>query len=542
MNSEILQNILYFSLIGGAVFVALLISMQMNIARLKQKNYFLNRDRERYAETLYASQDGYFSFIYPDERIRDPRRGIRERCSRRLAVMLDLKNGIQSSFEDVLAVFYKNDAQKIRENVRLMKEEGLPFEDIFAMKNKGRRIQIAGARINGQDGNLYCDMLWFRDLSEEIRKNQDLESEKQQLKQRVGLLEQILDNLENPIWLRDENLKVVAANRPYMELTAAKSEDGGQPNPEVVGGQTAEKALLANKAQRSPLTLVVNGKACSFEVVETPCRSNENPDKTVTVGMLTDKSELTEVKRNFQIHQTAHLEVLSALGTAFAIFNNQQKLMFYNKAFAQLWNLPPQFLDAMPTYGAFLDEIRNLRLLPEVSDYKFYKTEEEKQFDTLIAAKETLLHIPDGRTFKRMAAPYPSGLIFAYEDVSDRLAATRMINELVSVQQNILNQIRDAVVVFGADQRLKFCNFAYQRLWNVGDVEIQGLLSLDDVLELQKADLSMAALWNDVKQSMMRHILTLHERFIIERTDGVKLEVAPAVLSDDSVMITYICV
>ena len=54
MNDDLLREVLYFCLAGGVVLIALLISFQITIARLKQKNYFLNRDRERYAETLYA--------------------------------------------------------------------------------------------------------------------------------------------------------------------------------------------------------------------------------------------------------------------------------------------------------------------------------------------------------------------------------------------------------------------------------------------------------------------------------------------------------
>lgn len=45
--------------IAGFLIIVILWE-QLRILRLRQKNYFLNRDRERYAETLYASRDGYF--------------------------------------------------------------------------------------------------------------------------------------------------------------------------------------------------------------------------------------------------------------------------------------------------------------------------------------------------------------------------------------------------------------------------------------------------------------------------------------------------
>ena len=123
MNYELIYDMFYaapeFWVISGIVLVLIFICFYAKIMKLKRKNYFLNRDRERYAETLYALKDGYFAFIYPDKRINDYRRGVRERCSRRLAVMLNLKNGTNSKFDEVLEQFYKEDGKKIQKYLGL---------------------------------------------------------------------------------------------------------------------------------------------------------------------------------------------------------------------------------------------------------------------------------------------------------------------------------------------------------------------------------------------------------------------------------------
>ena len=98
----------------AAIMAAVILFELLRILKLRQKNYFLNRDRERYAETLYASRDGYFAFIYPDQKVNDPRRNIVERCSRRLAVIMNLAEGTKSSFDDILKNFYKDDIKKIQ--------------------------------------------------------------------------------------------------------------------------------------------------------------------------------------------------------------------------------------------------------------------------------------------------------------------------------------------------------------------------------------------------------------------------------------------
>ena len=142
MNKELLLNMFYASpelwYVIGSVVLLLLISLLFLLffnLKLKQKNYFLRRDRERYAETLYASHDGYFAFIYPDEKVNDPRKYITERCSRRLAVILGLEKGTKSDFNDVLKNFYKDDTKKILKYVGLLKEEGVAFEDYFLLKS-----------------------------------------------------------------------------------------------------------------------------------------------------------------------------------------------------------------------------------------------------------------------------------------------------------------------------------------------------------------------------------------------------------------------
>ena len=551
MNNILLKEMFYLSLIIGIILLSLTVSFRITIHRLRQKNYFLNRDRERYAETMYASKDGYFAFVYPDERIKDPRKIIRERCSRRLAVMLNLKNGTNSNFDDILSMFYKEDAKKINKYIKLIKEEGIPFEDTFTLKNNARKMSIYGARINGSDGNLYCDMLWFRDLSEEMLKIEELNTDKNILNSKLQTLQDLIDNLHYPVWFRDDSLKITTVNKKFVEYSGLKSkEEVSESNFEFVGvginkddkdtnESIAHKAKLTNKIQKQNINLVINGQARNFEMIENPFHTEGNLNNLSTVGSLYDMTELDNVKRTFKTHQSAHLEVLSALGTAFAIFDTSQKLIYNNKSFVSLWGLTSDFADSNPSYSVFLEKIRSLRLLPEVSDFKTYKDSETKLFSNLITSKEELLHIPDGRTIKRVVSVHPNGLIFAYEDVSDRLAATRMINELLTTQQNILDNIFDAVLIFDSKHKLKYFNKSYLKLWNIEEVKLREMPSISEVIQMQKKYFTNLEDWDSLKQNMLSHILNICSKFVLERNDNQTIQVIPTYLSDESMMITY---
>ncbi len=524
----------------GAWFFTLL-----KLLKLRQKNYFLNRDRERYAETLYASKDGYFAFVYPDEKVNDPHKTIKERCSRRLAVIMNLPGGTQSSFEDILKSFYRDDAKKILKYLDLLFDDGVSFEDTFTVKSNNKRLRLSGSRINGIDGNVYCDMIWFRDVSFEDTMINNLEAEKAEAYHKISLYEDLINNIPYPIWLRDENLKLDIVNRRYNELLENKT--GSERELLSAAGEPVSKnlAFLAhatNKIKRQQMVLIRNGERRSMEVVETPFHFDQSLDKICTAGAMFDITELDELKRNLKLNQNAHLEILGTLaGTAFAVFNSAYKLSFYNKSLADMWNLEESWLDEQPLYSTFLDMLREKRLLPEVPDFILFKNEEQKDFSNLIEAKEDMLYRPDGRTIRRIRAPYPTGgVVFAYEDVSDNLATRRAYQALLDVQKETIDNLFDAVLIFADSGRLKFYNQAYVELWQSDETFLRSEPNISEVIDSQKRFFSQVDDWESLKKYILNHIVNFTTKiFELKRDDIEKLEVLSGKLSDGSIMITY---
>ncbi len=556
MNFELMTDMFdaapelwYFLALVFVLLIAAIIYNFLKILRLKQKNYFLNRDRERYAETLYASRDGYFAFVYPDEKVNDPRKKIFERCSRRLAVVLNLSNGTNSSFEDILKCFYKDDAKKIVKYAELLMEEGVSFEETFTLKNNTKQVMLSASRINGIDGNVYCDMIWFRDISFEADAIAVLEKEKQQIKQQMMQLQDLLDAMDLPVWLRDDKGKIVFVNRRYLDFIDAKNKkeavERGEEilnvNGESVSKNLAFLALKANKPKTQKANVVLNGERISFEAAEFPFYGEENLDKIYTTGVLIDVSELDCLKRNLKTHQNAHLEILSSLGTAFAVFDAHKKLAFYNKAFREFWKLEEVFLETKPAYNSFLEVIRSNRMLPEVPDFSLYKQEEEKEFGNTLSAKEDLMHLPDGKTFRRVRLPHPAGgMIFAFEDITDRLAAARAYNSLLNVKNQILDNIFDAVLIFTPQGKLDFYNRAYIKLWSAEESFLKNRPNILEVIESQKKLFGKIKNWKEFKQELLEFITNRESKgFILPRSDETNIEILTCSLSDESTMVTY---
>ena len=546
MNEEILQNIILISIFVEILMIVAIVYMQFKIYNYQKKVYFIKRDRERLNEILYSVKDGHFCFVYPDEKIRDPQKGILERCSRRLSVMMNLKNGTASSFAEICDMFYKEDARTLHKYIQILQQEGKFFDDILQLKSNHRYFYVYGSRINGLDNNLYCDIVWFRDITSEMEKITDLQEEKNLVQNEVKRLEDMIDGLNYPLWLRDENLNIIAVNKKYLEYSGENSKkDIVRQNVEIIntkGEKLARKiaaeAQKIKKLQKKTLSMTRGGGLYTYEVQERPYFIGDSLDKIGTVGFLADNTELEKVKRSYKVNQDSHLQVLQALGTAFAIFDNKTRLFFYNNAFHDLWGLDSAFLEKNPTYQQFLDIIREHKILPPVPDFNAYKEEEMQVFKNLLETREDLLHLPDGRTIRRFRTPHPNGIIFAFEDVSDRLATMRRLNDLTSMQQSILDNLTDSVIIFGANQRLKFYNRSYLKLWGLDFDKLQDEPKLEKILEWQKLFFSHLSDWKSYKQTMLDSILD-GKKFNIIRDDDMQIKVSPLIFYDGSIMITY---
>jgi hypothetical protein len=179
--------------------------------------------------------------------------------------------------------------------------------------------------------------------------------------------------------------------------------------------------------------------------------------------------------------------------------------------------------------------------LPEVPDYKSYKADEIKNFSRVLEPVSDLMHLPNGKTIRRMRAPYPmGGVVFAFEDITDRLATTSAYNELISTQNEILAQVSEGILIFGTNGRLSFNNDAYIKQWNANKEFLQTNPTFDEVLDSQQMFFDENSDWNDLKKGIKVNILSMTAKtLILKRNNASDLQVSLKNLSDGSLLIVY---
>jgi signal transduction histidine kinase len=496
---------------------------------------------ERLEEILSTAPDGYFLWDHPA-----PGQPVVAHCSRRLAVLLALPAGTESTWADVRACFHPPERDHLDHALARLNETGERFELEFALAGERRWILLMGARTAPDFGTGYSDVVWMREMaapSTAPTASGDL----LELKDSFARLRNALDALPLPIWVREEDLGLTYCNRAYALAVEAESAEAAlAAGLELLAGADlregralAARARAAGEPRARDFHIVVAGRRQLARISESPVRLDE--ERLITIGCAVDLSRQEEVESELSGHIRAHADVLERLATAIAIFGPDTRLAFYNTAFTRLWGLDPDWLGQGPTYGQWLDSLRDNRRLPEVTDFRAYKEEEMKRFTSLISPVEGVLHLPDDTTLRRVIAPHPfGGLLLTFENVTDALALERSFNTSIAVHRETLDHLSEGIAVFGADGRLRLWNPALLRIWSLSEAEVAGGPHVHALVQILSRHFPDAAQWERAKAGILAPFAErLRRSGRIER-DKTILDFSAVPLPDGATMIVWL--
>ena len=339
----------------------------------------------------------------------------------------------------------------------------------MALRERQRSVRLAAELEEARAGARQAEQAHRAEKDVVAIRQVDMEAEVARLAAARDRTGHALDRLPLPVWRRDEQLEIVDCNAAYAKAVEADRErvrrDGLTLGGHAMAGRARALAELARAAQTPQSEeghAVIAGSRRLLEFTEVPLPGGG------TVGVALDVTDREEIQKEFARHVAAHGEVLENLATAIAIYGPDQRLKFFNTAFAQLWKLDEDWLRTEPGAAELLETLREKRRLPEYADFPAFKRSRLRLFTSLLDPLEELVYIPDGTTLHSRIAPHPmGGLLFTYDDVTDRLSLERSYNTLIAVQRETLDHLYEGVAVIGSDGRLKLTNPAYARMWRL---------------------------------------------------------------------------
>ena len=348
----------------------------------------------------------------------------------------------------------------------------------------------------------------------------------------------ILDALPIPVWLRDKGLALTWANHAFLAATGAADLDAArtaQSSLDKSERDLAASARSQNVMLEAKRFAVVGGQRRAITFTEIPLGD------AGIIGTAMDVTDVAAAEARLQQHVDAHADTLDKLATGVAIFGRDQKLNFYNRAFARLWGLPEAWLDKHPGDGEILDRLREARKLPEQRDYQAWKRSRLALYQTARdRTTEELWHIPGGQTMRVVTQPHPfGGLTFLYEDVSERLALESNYNTLIKVQSATIDTLVEGVAVFGPDGKLKLHNSAFARIWDLSEDELKGEPHVRTIAAASIARFGDSQMWERLIQNIVSGAGASADLGEVERGDRTILSLGLSPLPDGATLVTF---
>jgi signal transduction histidine kinase len=416
------------------------------------------------------------------------------------------------------------------EALAALRHSGSAFN--IGLKTRGGELVEADGRAAGGVATMR-----IRPLAGERRDTKELMFDARRLGKQVERLSAVLDQAPFPIFLRDEEGKLVWVNQSYMQAVEMADID------EVVGRNIALTGQDAFKPVGEPGedgrrimrgAAVVKGAKRMLEIYEVPFGHN-------TACFALDMTRLDDTRKELERQTRSHASTLNKITGGIATYGTDQKLAFYNQAFAQLWNLDSKWLDTRPTHGEILDRLREERKLPEQANYRTWKKEQLASYERT-DAEEELWHLPDGRSLRVVSEQPRSGEVSVlYEDVSEKIQLESRYNELIGVQRETIDNLHEGLALFGTDGCLKLFNPAFSRFWQLDETFLDNRPHVVEVFQHCAGLMPDAQMWSEVKlavTSMSDSRRHLQDR--LTRPDGMVLDYNVVPLPDGNTLITYV--
>ncbi len=348
-------------------------------------------------------------------------------------------------------------AAALENAVSALRERGASF-DLVVETSAGGLVEVQGRRAAASA------VVRFMGLTERRKDHARLKIEHARLVAHHETILALLDTLETPFWLRDQDGRIEHVNQAYaIAMECENPQKAVEQQFEFLNARA--RAAIAHSHSVDAIfdetvSTVIGGDRRLFAVTDVK-------GSQASAGLAIDRSEVEALRAELERVQKSHADTLDQLTTAVAIFDAGQKLLFYNQAFQELWELDPAFLASKPDNTLLLDRLRSAGKLAEQPEWRRWK---ENVLAAYRSAErvEHLWHLPDGRTLRVIANPHPQGgVAWVFDNMTERFDLESRYNAAMRVQGETLDNLAEGVAVFGSDGKIRLYNPAFTTLWRL---------------------------------------------------------------------------
>ncbi|HXL32953.1 MAG TPA: PAS-domain containing protein, partial [Bradyrhizobium sp.] len=394
----------------------------------------------------------------------------------------------------------------------------------------GHAVEAMGRAIGGQA------VVRIRALSGLRRELAELNVRHKALLGETEILRAFVAAVPWPIWAKRAKGGLSYANAAYARATEATGiADAIDRDLELLDSgdrHEMDRALNEKAAFTARLPIVIGGERRIYDVHALNLGDG-------SAGIAIDASEATALRAALVRMAEAHRRTLDQLSSGVAVFDGQRRLAFYNDSYRRLWDLDRAFLDSNPDDSSVLDRLRAARKVPEQPDFRAWKAKLHEAYRAVEPDKDTW-YLPDGRAVSVVTTPNPEGgVTYLFDDVTESLDLARRFDGLIRVQRETLDNLAEAVAVFGSNGRAQLFNPAFARMWKLSPEALREQPHIETVESWCRPLLDDAVTWRALREAITAIENRVEVPLKLERKDGSVLDCMTMPLPDGATMLTF---
>ena len=387
-------------------------------------------------------------------------------------------------------------------------------------------------------------LLWFFDMSVGEEERARLALRLRQTEAALNSLTHLIEAAPFPMWYRGPDLKLGLVNSAFVHAVEGKdAQDVIERSAELVDAQGADSAAaIAREAQEGGRIVsrmqpaIIHGDRRMLRIANVPLSTG------AVAGFAVDIQDLEDARSELARHRESQRELADRMTAGTAQFEADRTLSFFNRPFAMMSQLDPDWLAEKPEFDRLIDRMRDNQRLPEARDFPLWKEERRNWFTSADEVIEEEWMLPGGDHLRVVAQPLPDGgLRLFLEDRTEQLRLASARDTLLRVRAATFDNLFEAISVFASDGRLYLWNRRFLEDWELDEEWLSTHPRVDELVPAMARKLVNPTAAAQIRE-MVRQ--TTNERQSasgrISMTDGRHFQFAAVPLPDGNALFTMV--
>jgi signal transduction histidine kinase len=387
-------------------------------------------------------------------------------------------------------------------------------------------------------------LLWFIDASAGEEERARLALRLRQTEGALNSLTHLIEAAPFPMWYRGPDLKLGLVNSAFVHAVegenAAEVIDRGA---ELIDAQREDDAVAAaREAQESGRVVsrmqpaIIRGERRMLRIVNVPLATR------AVAGFAVDVQDFEDARAELARYIESQRELADRMTAGTAQFDADRTLSFFNRPFAAMTQLDPDWLGEKPEFDRVIERMRDQQRLPETRDFPAWKEERRGWFTSADEVIEEEWMLPNGDHIRVVAQPLPDGgLRLFLEDRTEQLRLASARDTLLRVRAATFDNLFEAISVFASDGRLYLWNSRFLEDWELDEDWLTTHPRVDELVPAMARKLVNPTAAAQIRE-MVRQ--TTNERQSatgrISMTDGRHFQFAAVPLPDGNALFTMV--